>query len=270
MFNNIVNNFKIVQWNIRLLKSNYNHMCVLLAELDPGIISLSETFLKENDMVRFKRYNIIRVDREDDKDFENIVGKCADESIPILKKTGHNKYRVIWWDAEMGELVKEKREAFRKYVREPSRENYVKAKRIKAKVKITMKKKKISPFEKFCESISFKDSKKTWRMINKFNGNKNPTNITEHPPSEVLLQLMKELAPGEDEKISCLRIDNNIQTPYSCMYELNMALRLKKDTAPGLNALSYSLYRNIPHQGNKNFLRSLITYWIILVKYRKS
>ena len=53
---------KIIQWNCRGLKSNYNEILLLLSLLNPSIFCLQETFLKTNDNIDikgFKSYNYI-------------------------------------------------------------------------------------------------------------------------------------------------------------------------------------------------------------------
>ena len=47
---------KILQWNCRGLKSNFNEILLLLTTLNPAILCLQETFLKENDTFDFKGY----------------------------------------------------------------------------------------------------------------------------------------------------------------------------------------------------------------------
>ena len=53
---------KIIQWNCRGLKSNYNEILLLLSLLNPSIFCLQGTFLKTNDNIDikgFKSYNYI-------------------------------------------------------------------------------------------------------------------------------------------------------------------------------------------------------------------
>ena len=53
---------KIIQWNCRDLKSNYNEILLLLSLLNPSIFCLQETFIKTNDNIDikgFKSYNYI-------------------------------------------------------------------------------------------------------------------------------------------------------------------------------------------------------------------
>ena len=50
---------KIIQWNCRGLRSNYNDLAILLQEHNPSAVCLQETNLKPNTNISFKSYSII-------------------------------------------------------------------------------------------------------------------------------------------------------------------------------------------------------------------
>jgi len=47
----------ILQWNIRSLQANREELDLLSSNLDPTVICLQETFLKENKNINFKHYS---------------------------------------------------------------------------------------------------------------------------------------------------------------------------------------------------------------------
>ena len=49
---------KIVHWNCRGLKPNYNEILILLSLLKPSVFCLQETFLKQEDNINFKGFNL--------------------------------------------------------------------------------------------------------------------------------------------------------------------------------------------------------------------
>ena len=49
---------KIIQWNCRGLKPNYNEILLLLSLLRPTVFCLQETFLKPDDNIAFKGFNV--------------------------------------------------------------------------------------------------------------------------------------------------------------------------------------------------------------------
>ena len=50
-------NHKIIQWNCRGLKSNYNEILLLLSLLNPSVFCLQETFLKTDDQLNIRDFN---------------------------------------------------------------------------------------------------------------------------------------------------------------------------------------------------------------------
>ena len=50
---------KIIQWNCRGLRSNYNDLAILLQEHSPSAVCLQETSLKPNTNISFKNISII-------------------------------------------------------------------------------------------------------------------------------------------------------------------------------------------------------------------
>ena len=59
-------NHKIIQWNCRGLKSNYNEILLLLSLLSPSVFCLQETFLKADDQLNirdFITYNYIYIQK---------------------------------------------------------------------------------------------------------------------------------------------------------------------------------------------------------------
>ena len=48
---------KIIQWNCRGLKSNYNEILLLLSLLSPSVFCLQETFLKTDDQLNNRDFN---------------------------------------------------------------------------------------------------------------------------------------------------------------------------------------------------------------------
>ena len=49
---------KIIQWNCRGLKPNYNEVLLILSLLKPSVLCLQETYLKADDNLNFKDFNI--------------------------------------------------------------------------------------------------------------------------------------------------------------------------------------------------------------------
>ena len=49
---------KIIQWNCRGLKPNYNEVSLLISEYNPSVFCFQETFLKPDDNISLEDFNI--------------------------------------------------------------------------------------------------------------------------------------------------------------------------------------------------------------------
>ena len=49
---------KIIQWNCRGLKPNYNEVSLLISEYNQSLFCFQETFLKPDDNISLKGFNI--------------------------------------------------------------------------------------------------------------------------------------------------------------------------------------------------------------------
>ena len=51
---------QIIQWNCRGLKPNYNEVSLLISEHNPSVFCFQETFLKPDDNISLKGFNIYK------------------------------------------------------------------------------------------------------------------------------------------------------------------------------------------------------------------
>ena len=49
---------KIIQWNCRGLKPNYNEVALLISEYNPSVFGFQKTFLKPDDNISLRGFNI--------------------------------------------------------------------------------------------------------------------------------------------------------------------------------------------------------------------
>ena len=49
---------KIIQWKCRGMKPNYNEVSLLISEYNPSVFCFQETFLKPDDNVSLRSFNI--------------------------------------------------------------------------------------------------------------------------------------------------------------------------------------------------------------------
>ena len=60
LFSSLDFKHKIIQWNCRGLKPNYNELYLLISEYIPSVFCLQETFLKPDDNISLRRFNIYK------------------------------------------------------------------------------------------------------------------------------------------------------------------------------------------------------------------
>ena len=59
LFSSLDFKHKIIQWNCRGLKPNYNEVSLLFSEYKPSAFCFQETIFKPNDDISLKGFNII-------------------------------------------------------------------------------------------------------------------------------------------------------------------------------------------------------------------
>ena len=58
LFSSLDFKHKIIQWNCRGLKPNYNEVSLLISEYNPSVFCFQETFLKPDDNISLKGFNV--------------------------------------------------------------------------------------------------------------------------------------------------------------------------------------------------------------------
>ena len=77
-------NHKIIQWNCRGLKSNYNEILLLLSLSSPSVFCLQETFLKTDDQLNirdFITYNYVYSEGQRPSGGSSILGNIIEDFI---------------------------------------------------------------------------------------------------------------------------------------------------------------------------------------------
>ena len=76
---------KIIQWNCRGLKPNYNEVSLLISEYQPSVFCFQETFLKTDDNISLKGYNIYNPVHNDCLGPSRWVSIFVNSSFPQIK-----------------------------------------------------------------------------------------------------------------------------------------------------------------------------------------
>lgn len=94
------NRLKLIQWNIRSIKSNRDNLITLTRNENPDIVCLNETWLKSNENFNLNAYNIVRQDREDGY---GGVATCIRKNILFSKVNSSSSENVQSVTVKIGE-----------------------------------------------------------------------------------------------------------------------------------------------------------------------
>ena len=81
-------NNKLIQWNCRGLKANYNEILGLLKDFNPSVLCLQETLLKDSDNISFKNYSIFNYI------FNNRDRAAGGSSVVISNRVPHSQVNL--------------------------------------------------------------------------------------------------------------------------------------------------------------------------------
>lgn len=232
--------------------------------------------LNKVDWVLFKEKTVQSIKEEKQTSHLSVIGRYQsfiDSAIDNLKRAGayipknkseESPVKPLWWTVACEESLQKKKCARKIYLRDPSEknlENYLELEKEASKIILESKKKS---FMDLCNSINpAMGTKRIWGLIKAFQGKfRTPTNISNDPDADELIDLKEELIGREVEVIPTPKLPViNTALSYNLPFteeEFNSALAsCNKDSAPGLDQISYEALFNLPKEG-KDHLRSIL------------
>ncbi|KAG5873688.1 hypothetical protein JTB14_016856 [Gonioctena quinquepunctata] len=184
--------------------------------------------------------------------FEESLNTAAKSSIPLYKPAAKSKYHIPWWDDSCSDITKKRIEAIRQFKIDPSWNNYLIVKKQCAAARKFLKIKRKNNFQEFCSKLNRNSpTEVVWDIIRKISGQKASLQLS-MPQAHVAQEILNSLAPPIFTS-SNINSDNgptssNITSiSYS---EYNFILKDKKESAPGLDQISYSMIKNLPLSGS--------------------
>ncbi|KAJ8973460.1 hypothetical protein NQ317_013454 [Molorchus minor] len=215
------------QWHVTQDCGNSDHF--------PTVCTINQLTTAGNTKVRRRNYKKANWDlytelcmKQMDKvkgatDYNNllqVMNQAANEAIPLSTINVDGTPRSPWWDDECNSLIERRKTALTNFKDDPTLENYIDAKRIRALTNRMLKKKKRLKFRKFCASLNRETDPVARAILT------NLAACTTKPTFEIQ-------SPS-----------NNIQ-PIN-IKELTTKLQHRRDSAPGTDEVSYSMIRNLP------------------------
>ena len=211
----------------------------------------------------------------------------ASETIPKRKLQPHRP-KTPWFTKECKEAIKNRKRAQRKFFRNPSTENALEFKRLKAKARSVIKTSKKASWQHFCTNINSKTSPtKVWKSIRKIGGNRKSSGvkhlkvqgklitdkksisnllaetISKNSSSSNYSKQFQDIKKNKESQQLNFSSDNSekYNVPFS-MSELKQSLQKATSSAAGPDNLHYELLTHLPYSGMKTLLEIYNHVWI--------
>lgn len=194
-----------------------------------------------------------------------------ENSTPIIRFNPLRRKKPPWFDDELADMKKEKRVLLKKYVANQTKENLISLKRMNAKYKLTIVKKKRESWEKFVSETEDLDSKDMWNRLKLIKGsctNKTIRNLEDDEGNIIedrtvianmlgsfyqSISSVESLSGPELTNLNSLRNNFSISNVDDfpelnedfTEHELLRAIKNTKSTAPGLDGFKYDIFKKL-------------------------
>ncbi|WP_419648222.1 hypothetical protein, partial [Thiolapillus sp.] len=127
--------------------------------------------------------------------FTNTLIEIANQTIPKSHTSKNKLPKVPWFNDACKQAIKERKKAQRKLFRNPTAENVLAFKQLKAKARHIIKTQKKTSWQNFCSSLTSKTKPKTvWKAIRKIKGKKSTSSLGHLKVNGKLLTDKKQIA----------------------------------------------------------------------------
>lgn len=207
------------------------------------------------------------------KEFIDLVEQTSNKTIPTFTlKNNPSKIISPWWDDECQSALLARRKAVSNFKNISSLENFLMAKKAIAQTKKIFKSKKKTSFKNFCESLNRETPfSKIWKTTNKFSGKK--INMTTRPiPRETLLGILNNLTCVDIIPEFILNPIHSNFSPFT-FNELLSIIDSRKNSAPGMDEISYLMVKHFPIKAQEKllfFLNKCLLEGLVQKDWKKS
>ncbi|MCU7800748.1 MAG: reverse transcriptase-like protein [gamma proteobacterium symbiont of Lucinoma myriamae] len=223
---------------------------------------------------------------EDIITFTNTLYKISEECIP--KSSTRSKRNNPWYDNECKTAINKRKSALRKFNKNPSNENHLYSKLMRAKARRTIKKAKRTSWQQYVSKLNPKTPiKKIWNMIRKISGKNKRTecihikssdggkcfttkeisnalgeNFQKNSSSLNYSETFQKLKHEKEKDNLNFRSTNNekYNLPFK-MSELKESLQKSNDTAAGSDNIHYQILKHLPHNALEILLNIFNEIW---------
>lgn len=217
-----------------------------------------------------KNFSLTGTPTEDYNNFLEILQQAAKKHIPIKnKKKNINHPYSHWWNEECSEVIRKRKEAMNKFLNNLNEENRIQANFWAAKARKVLKENKRKSWRNFCTKLNrntnigevFKMAK-SYRMGTDRVARECNANILDI--DQYASHICPDYVPTEREvhNNKAVTLDNDEMHSKFTWEELTFVLNNTKDSATGLDDISYSMIQNCPNEGKSIFLEILNSIWL--------
>ncbi|MGL5590845.1 MAG: RNA-directed DNA polymerase, partial [Metamycoplasmataceae bacterium] len=219
----------------------------------------------------------------------SMIISAAVEHIP-KKKIAQNKKLVPWWNDECSMTIKERNQAFKKFRKNMNIENLLEYKKKAALVRRTLKLTKRKAWREYCSNIGREtDIGDVWNMIKKMCGKivyksipvlskGDEIAVTEKEKADLLGKVFSGIHSGnhlteyhKEKKEEMLRENrhliikkkdenSSLDLEFNLM-ELKRAIIGSKNSAPGQDQMSYTMFQHLPIEALNVILELFNKIW---------
>lgn len=191
--------------------------------------------------------SILTTDLESYENLYQIIDSSAEVAIPKSKPAYFkNKNPTPWWDDECSVAISNRKAALKAFKSLSSLENYNHVKQSIAYTRKLFKKKKKEKYRTFCATLNRESNiSNVWRFFRCMGRIYGPQTLMTLPPSEVAIKIIGNLTVCNIlPDFTFEPLEDDIE-PFS-LSEFQAVMVGKKDTATGLDQVSYSMISNLP------------------------
>lgn len=177
---------------------------------------------------------------------QDIMDMASVAAIPLKSKNTTLQLGNPWWDNECTLMLRQRRSALQYFKDLPNMDNYIKAKRAIAQSKRFFKQRKKEKFIKFCGSLN-RNSNLTyvWNKVKKFSGislNNNFSRVSDN----IRLDMLHKMAVIRTQHPNFYLLSVPDEIELFTVSELKISIQDKKNSAPGLDEVTYTMLQNTP------------------------
>lgn len=213
--------------------------------------------------------------------------KGLESSTPLIRFNPSRRKKPPWFDDELADMKKQKRKLLKKYVADQSKENLISLKRMNAKYKLAIVKKKRESWEKFVSESEDLESKDMWNRLRLIKGtcsNKTIKNLEDEQGNIIedrtvianmlgsfyqSISSLESLSGPELVNLNSLRdsfafsnIDDFPELSQEFTeHELLYAIKNTKSTAPGLDGFKYDIFKKLHGYNITSLLKFYNKIW---------